>query len=244
MINIERSPKVPAYLASPEIQQYIEASILHLNDPVNNPKPEKPFSYRHSDLLDAFDRDFYSKCYLTEQSFSNSFIMDVEHFISKSERPDLIYSWTNLYPADHYSNMIKPRTTYPGGLLDCCDPNDNVEIEIIYNIALHTYEVDFQPRDAKNTKAVNTTALLNRIHNGHNSETNKATLSLRHAIDKKRTLVLTLIDEWRRAPDGSQEKANKKAELKGLLSRKASYTMLLRSIPAVIYNLPAAEFFD
>jgi hypothetical protein len=242
MINIEREAASPTSLNSLEIQQYINDAVNHLNDPDNVLRPEKPASYRTSDLLEAFDRNFHSKCYLTEEKFVNSWIMDVEHFIPQNERPDLAYEWTNLFPAAHYANMIKPRTTPNGGYLNPCDPLDDVESEIIYTLSNYGQDPNFEARNPLNTKAVNTSNLLLRVHNGHDYATKQATADLRHAIHKKHIDILNKIIEWQKAVDGSQEKFQAKRELKELLSRKYSYTMLSRSIPAV-RQLPA-DFFD
>lgn len=242
MINIQRQAESPASLNTQEIKDYILAAAIYLDDMVNNSKPKKPSSYRNSDLLEAFDNDFFSKCYLTESKFANSWIMDIEHFVPQSERLDLIYDWTNLFPAEHYSNMIKPRITPPGGYLNPCVPEDDVENDIVYTLSAYGHDPYFEARDINNQKAINTSNLLNRIHNGHNEETIKGTSNLRHAIQKKYIDILNKIIDWRSFADGSQEKVQTKRELKDLLSRKSSYTMLLRSIPAV-RQLPE-DFFD
>jgi hypothetical protein len=242
MINITRQGNSPASLNTPEIQQYIQEAIEYLNDPDNNPKPTKPASYRNSDLLEAFDRDFYSKCYLTEMKFINSWIMDIEHFIPQNEAADLVYEWNNLFPAEHYSNMIKPRITPPGGYLNPCDPNEDVETEILYTLSAYGDDPCFEAHDLDNPKAVNTCNLLNRIHNGHNDDTIKGTKQLRHSIHKKYIEVLNKIIEWRSHAENTQEKLQAKRELKDLISRKSSFTMLIRSMPAV-RQLPY-DFFD
>lgn len=233
MININRRIANPGSLLTAEIQQYIQDAVLYMNDPINNPKPNKPTSYRNSDLLEAFDEDFFSKCYLTEMKFANSWIMDIEHFIPQNERPDLVYEWTNLFPAEHYTNMIKPRSTPNGGYLNPCDPADDVENEIIYTLSLYGTDPYFEPLDNNNIKAVNTCNLLMRVHNGHDTTTQNATKNLRHSIQKKYIEVLNKIIEWKDHNDGTQEKVQAKRELKDLLSRKYSFTMLLRSMPAV-----------
>tara|TARA_B100000787_G_C16178705_1_gene290506 strand:+ start:1061 stop:1807 length:747 start_codon:yes stop_codon:yes gene_type:complete len=232
MININRQNNSPASLNTAEIRQYIQDAIGFLNNPTN-PKPTKPVSYRNSDLLDAFDDSFHSKCYLTELKFVNSYIMDIEHLIPQNERPDLVYEWSNLFPAEHYTNMIKPRTTPIGGYLDACEPTDNVEEAIIYTLSPYGYDPLFEPNDINCQKTKNTCDLLDRVHNGHNATTIKATQNLRHSIHKKYIDILLKINEWRGFPDGTQEKAQTKRELKGLISRKNSFTMLMRSMPAV-----------
>jgi len=242
MINIARNRNNPVSLSTKEIQSYIQDAILHLEDPDNNPKPEKPVSYRSSDLLSAFDRDFYSKCYLTEAKFINSWIMDIEHFEPQCERPDRIYDWNNLFPAEHYTNMLKPRRTPSGGYLNPCDPNDDVETEIVYTLSSRGYDPNFEAKNPNNIKAVNTSALLMRLHNGHNDDTKKGTEELRHGIHKKYIDILNKIIVWQSLPNDSQDKVQAKRELKDLLSRKASFTMLIRSMPAV-RQLPS-DFFD
>ncbi|MDR0442412.1 MAG: hypothetical protein LBH44_03295 [Treponema sp.] len=232
MINIVKT-EPPKSLDTPEIRDYIDNAIKYLDDPENLIKPDKPGTYRNSDLLEAFDRDFFSKCYLTEQKFENSWVMDIEHFIPQSERPDLIYEWNNLFPAEHHANMMKPRKTPNGGYLNPCDPGDDVENDIIYSLSAHGFDPDFIAKDNTNIKAVNTCNLLKRLHNGHDSYTNKVTKTLRHAIHKKYIEILKKIIEYQQHPSNSIQKFQTLRELRDYLSRKSSFTMLCRSIPAI-----------
>jgi hypothetical protein len=241
MINIDRAPVAPTFLADHRIRQYIIDAIAYMSNPLL-PEPKKPLSYRKSNLLEAFDRDFFSKCYLTEEKFPNSWIMDIEHFKPQNERPDLVYEWTNLFPAAHLANMIKPRSTPAGGLLDPSDPTDNVETEIQYALSSYGDTPSFGATDPANVRAVNTANLLNRVHNGHDKDSRKSTDTLRHVISKRYIEILHKIIEWERAAPASQEKFQAQTELKSLLSRRSSFTMLIRSIPAV-RTLPA-DFFD
>lgn len=68
------------------------------------------------------------------------------------------------------------------------------------------------------------------------------TCDLRHAISKNYDEILNKILEWNNASD-AQAKAQAEIELRGLLSRKSSYTKICRSIPAVIKHVPP-EFLD
>lgn len=242
MINMTRQLPGPTYLNTPEIQQYINAAVLYMNDPIANPKPVKPANYRGSDLLTAFDRDFHSKCYLTEQKYANSWSMDVEHFIPQVENPSLVYEWTNLFPASAAANSMKPRRTPQGGYLNPCDVADDVETEIICTLEALGENPRFSARNAANVKSVNTCILLNRLHHGHDENTKQLTADLRHAISKKYDEILNKILEWNNAVD-AQAKAQAEMELRGLLSRKSSYTKICRSIPAVIRYVPPA-FLD
>ena len=233
MINVNRHPDAPTSLSTPEIKSYIQAVIQYLNSPEGKSKPKKPASYRSSDLLEAFDRDFYAKCYLTEQKYVNADAMDVEHFAPQNESPHLAYEWSNLFPAEHYSNMIKPRKTPEGGYLNPCNPNDDVENDIVYTLSSYGDDPCFLPREDSNTKAVNTCNLLDRVHNGHDETTQGGTKALRHAIHRKYIDILNMIVAFRSCENGTQEQFQLKRELKDMLSRKSSFTMLIRSIPAV-----------
>ena len=107
MINITRSKNIPKSLQQPEIKAYLDG-LANYKLGILKEKPKPPISYRNSDIIEAFDKQFYAKCYLTEEKFTNSHITDIEHFISKSEDETLRYEWTNLFPAEHNANMAKP----------------------------------------------------------------------------------------------------------------------------------------
>jgi hypothetical protein len=137
--------------------------------------------------------------------------------------------------------MLKPRKTPAGGYLNPCE--DDVEQEILYSLSVYGEKPYFEAKDTTNQKAVNTCDLLDKVHNGgQDKDTQQGTAQLRHAIQKKYMDILNKIIEWQGATEGSQEKLQAKRELKDLLSRKASFTMWLRSMPAV-RRLPS-EFFD
>ncbi len=243
MINITREPISPVSLQREEIQNYILEMAEYLEDSTNKVKPKPPTGYRDSDLLQAFDRNFFSKCYLTEKWFASSWAMDVEHFEGKNDKPELRFEWTNLFPADHIANMIKPRNTPDGGYLNPCNETDDVEKGILYSLSTMGEAPKFEPLDPNNVKAQNTCDLLDRVHNGHDENTKNSTKDLRHAIQKKYNEVLLKIIDWQRHPENSPLKHQAARELKEMLSKKASYTMLIRSMPSVQYCIPK-DFLD
>jgi len=234
MINVTRDADEPSSLQSLNIQNYILEVQAHLADPENIAKPLVSESYRNSDLLEAFDRCFHQKCYLTEKKFPNSWCMDVEHFVGQSENPALIYEWKNLYPADHKYNNMKPRRTPVGGYLDPCEPLEDVEKDIRYTVGVGGLEPGFEPKDPANIKAVNTSNLLNRLHKGHDEKTIKSTAEIRHEIYKKYDLINNLLIDWLAAPAGSDIKYQYQQQLRSHLSRHSSFTMLMRSMVGVI----------
>lgn len=260
MININRPQQSPTSLQTQVVRDYLDeladwktayANQLaaHGIDP-NIPKPNSKFepqnkpNYRNSDLLAAFDEHFFAKCYLTEQKFESSYEMDVEHFFSKGEHPELRYEWSNLYPAAHDANMMKPRITPLDGYLDPCDPNDDVENEIQYDLSFGGEECFFAARNPANLKAVNTVNLLSRIHNGHDYESKTKTKGLRIAIFKKKYDLIKLIEDWRYAIMNEDESETFRIsnKIKKMLSRKSDFTMFLRST-RMAQRLPP-EFFD
>lgn len=241
MINIIREETAPASLETQEIKDYLDALALHKEDSIN-PEPNKP-AYRNADLLEAFDRCFFKKCYLTEKKFDSSWEMDVEHFVSKTENPALRYTWSNLFPADHDANMMKPRNTPEGGYLNPCHPDNDVEKDIFYLLTTDGTTINFKSRDPQNIKANNTASLLKRLHNGHDYNSTKKTEGLRNAIRKKTRNILSLIVKWQSLDNGTIEKEQVAFELKSILSRKSSYTMFCRSMPEVIHYVPI-DFLD
>ena len=237
-------------LSNAGIKQYLDDLEAYKEDQELPPeqqtlkKPKCNEAYRNADLFEAFDDCFLKKCYLTEQAFFSSWSMDVEHFIPQIERPDLKYEWTNLYPASHDANIMKPRNTPAGGYLNPCEPNDDVESDILYFLDYENDAVHFKAADSTKMKAVNTALLLQKLYNGDTPETRRKTVELRNAIHKRYVKILELIDDWRESREANNVQIMFETErkLKFYLSRRASFTMIMRSIKAV-KRLPA-DFFD
>lgn len=244
MINIERPEQSPKSLQSQAVQDYLDNVEAWKNDPTL-PKPDKMPDYRNSDLIEAFDDCFFAKCYLTEKKFVSSYEMDVEHFLPKNEFPELRYAWSNLYPADHDANMMKPRLIPEGGYLDPCNAVDDVENDLFYWLDFGGRTCHFEATNKENIKAVNTAQLLHRVHNGHDTSSQLKTGGLRKALFDKRDEVNKTIINWLSAKsNGNTFEEMKQARLlKRLLSRTASFTMLIRSTAAVKQHVPQ-DFLD
>jgi hypothetical protein len=246
MINITRG-KRPDSLDNPDIKTYLEEVVaynyLSEEDRKNATLPRGGISYRNSDVLEAFDRDFYSKCYLTEQKYQSAYSMDIEHFRSKAfgQFPELKYEWTNLYPCSHDANMSKPRIEPTGSYLDPCDSNDDVEKEIVYSLEMGGVAF-FHVLNNDNIKAINTCKLLDKIHNGTDDYSRKKTAELRFLINKKEREVLDLIMEYLNEKD-NEDKIRVSRKIKNILSRKSDFTMLLRSLSSVRKYVPE-DFLD
>ncbi len=246
MINVTRGPR-PTSLDRAEIREYLgqiaDYNLLDEEAKKNVPKPDAG-AYRNSDVLNAFDRDFYSKCYLTEQKYANSWAMDVEHFKSKAfgQFPELKYDWDNLYPCSHDANVLKPKKDPIDGYLDPCNPKDNVEKDIVYTLGLGGVAF-FDPLDNSNIKAKNTASLLDKVHNGLDFDSKQKTAELRLLITKKAEDVKEAIMAWLHVRGDLQEEIRASRKIKNLLSRKSDFTMLLRSLDCVRKYVPA-DFLD
>lgn len=244
MINVTRGPR-PTSLDRAEIREYLEqVAAYNLLDEIEKDRTKQPNAgdYRNNDVLDAFDRDFYSKCYLTEEKFPNSYSMEVEHFKSKSfgQSPELKYEWSNLYPCTHDANSLKPKKDPEGSYLDPCDINDDVEKDILYDLLFDGIAC-FGVHDDTNIKAKNTVKLLDKVHNGTDYASKQKTKRLRHLIAKRAWELVNLISKWS-FEDNLEEKFKYGNRIKLILSRKSDFTMLLRSIESVKYLPP--DFLD
>ncbi|MBD2703068.1 hypothetical protein IC229_20645 [Spirosoma sp. BT702] len=196
------------------------------------PSLASQISYRSSDVIDVLHQVFNGKCYLTEKVFDSPKEMEIDHFLTQHERPDLKYEWKNLYAIDQKANKKKPKTTPEGGYLDPCNPDDDVEREIIYIVEFGGNAL-FKARDSSNQKAVNTANLLNHLHK-----------DLKPAVKDKHHEVVNAVAEWHTAKVlcNQREELEKELLIKKLLSRDSHFTMLMRSIKA-IQSLPT-DFFD
>lgn len=250
MISLQR-PSEPASLSTPEMRQYLddcaqyEADCAAAPDPAAVPKPAKPGDYRNSDVLRAFDTHFFSKCYLTEQWHGSSWEMDVDHFVPVNQDPMLKYEWSNLFPAAHKANMMRPRQWPEGGLLDPC--RDEVEARLLATIGPNGQTPQFEAADLTDQAANNTAALLNMLHNGKAGDENSRmnTRHLRVTIAEQYDRVLHAIIRFQNAErsGSAQQQAIARRSLQQLLSRQAPFTQLTRAMYAVVEFVPA-ELLD
>ncbi|HEX8530320.1 MAG TPA: hypothetical protein VF646_09870, partial [Cytophagales bacterium] len=120
-------------------------------------------------------------------------------------------------------------------------------------IVCHVYpgghKINFYALNPGNDKARNTAELLNTLHQGRKGDQDsiQKVKQLRSLIRKKCQKVQDNICDWLHAEKigDEQEAKRRKEELKKLLSRKAAFTMIVRSMSVVKRCcLPPTEFFD
>lgn len=84
-------------------------------------------NYRDPIVVQQLKKDFFSKCYLCEQTdFGN---VNVEHFVPHlNQSEELRIDWENLYYACSHCNGIKGHRH--NELLNCCDQSHKVDTSI------------------------------------------------------------------------------------------------------------------
>lgn len=188
-------------------------------------------TWRSEDTLDALFEDFEGKCYICEcVCTANTF--DVDHFHPRSEGGGE-YVWSNLHPACNWCNNGRPR--WKGPMLDPANPDHDVQSDILYDLADIGHELvpQFSSRDPEDELAFRTVEQLNHIHQRKNPKG----ASLRQSITMVGFRFLKDYIAWKESHT-SEEKQRLEAKLKIILSRRAPFTMLIRSLaPGDVHRL-------
>lgn len=127
------------------------------------PECTKQTGYNTEEIVNVLEEIFYGKCYLCEQSPLSD--PEIEHFYPHSVDKSKKYEWTNLYYACSRCNSIKG--TAHTNLLDCCNPEINIDKLIELSITAH-YDEDILAtplEDAPSDQTLNTVNLLKRCYN-------------------------------------------------------------------------------
>jgi len=195
--------------------------------------PDVGNDWRNEETLKALGIVFRNKCYICEKKESSPEQFEVDHFITQNEDDSLKYEWSNLYLCCSDCNGSRKKKTPIGGYLDPCDPNDDVETEIVYHLPAYEYNQPVFAASSQNPsdKVKNTIAQLNKCHYG-SRKTKMKFESFRKTIAKHVTKLLALIIEKRNAVDNKNpiEIASKETQIQQMLAENAPFTMLMRSV--------------
>ena len=118
--------------------------------------------YKCGDVLNRLKDDFKNKCYICETKEPTN--INVEHFKSHSENPDLKFDWNNLFLACGHCNNTKLDKF--DNLLDCTNLNDKIESQLKYffnPFPLEKVAIETANDDEKSTATKN---LLLAVFNG------------------------------------------------------------------------------
>lgn len=209
MIDVERSVVPPASLA-------------------------RQTSCGERDVLEALHHDFLGKCYLCERRLSIGEIQ-VEHRRPRALWPEGTYHWPNLFPACAFCNGRRSRSYPDVGLLS---PGEGVERRIV-QIAQVAHmgtvlECQFVAVDPSDAAAVVTAEELQRLHSTQEASSARARYATRDLLDTIHDHYLEKVHpvelQVRRARKRGQADALAEAALMNVLSRRAPFTMLMRSL--------------
>ncbi|MGB1249943.1 MAG: hypothetical protein ACPG8W_04870 [Candidatus Promineifilaceae bacterium] len=181
-------------------------------------------------VYNALEELFHNKCYLCETWRDSATNFQIEHFHPHKGDASLKYNWDNLFLAcGDTCNQYKSTQI---DILNPCDPNHNVEEDICYVLTPIDYEPKFSATDSSNILAANTSELLEHLHHGKRDWKSKSkTRSLRNAIRRRTTELLTATKSYYQADNRGDESAKQLAlnRIADIVSRKAPFTMLMRS---------------
>lgn len=190
--------------------------------------------YDGGDVREALHQDFLRKCYLCEeQVLLGGF--QVEHRIPKANGGPK-FQWDNLFPSCARCNGRRRRKKPPvGGLLS---PGEGVEKRLVQRAIPSGIDLafDFAAVDQTDSRAVNTAKELARIHELEAGEqttenTEFALRDLQREIhDQYIGRVFPLELKVRRGRRDGDVDPSVEEELRRMLSRKARFTMLMRSL--------------
>ncbi|AUX30535.1 MULTISPECIES: HNH endonuclease [Sorangium] len=200
-------------------------------------------SHTGADVLEALHCVFLGKCYLCETPVALG-TFEVDHRRPRADErfAHLICAWDNLFPTcATFDCNQRRRKSYPnGGLLD---PGQGVELRIlqridgVVSVSLRksgTVDIVFRAADPNDLAAVNTAEELDRIHNGTRSSAIHKVNALRRAILEHVSSVN--MEVYRLVSVSASPTADpavldeQRRRVQALVSRRAPYAMLVRSV--------------
>lgn len=198
--------------------------------------------YDGLDVKQALHRVFLGKCYLCETHVEAG-TLSIDHRRPQGDRSERRHDWENLFPTCYVHNCNGRRLKkYPdGGLLDPSKGEVEGRLRQDYGgmpsrvlaSAQCNSQIHFEAVAAEDAAARNTAIELDRIHNGTGSYDNAqlTAIALQRSISMR---VLEVAERVRKLDtarlEASAEVAQARLELQILFSRRAPYTMLVRSV--------------
>jgi len=195
-------------------------------------KPAVGTDWRSDEVMFALGAVFKNKCYICERYDSTVHNFSVDHFIPQNVDEDLKYEWSNLYLCCMNCNGGREKKFPLDGLLDPCNPSDDVESEIIYKIEPFFHEPKFLPAKSSPTKKVeNTINMLTKAHYG-SAQTSIKCAAVRNLISRCATEMFFYLNELNKAKQNGDKNAENDARfsLERMISYEAPFTMLMRYI--------------
>lgn len=186
------------------------------------------------DVRQALARDFHHKCYLCERRLKRG-ETEVDHRIPRSVWQEGKLEWRNLFPACRYCNLRR-NGRYPSeGLIS---PGEDVEGRLSQRVLTSedglSVECEFRAKRLGDHAAMRTAEELRHVHSSETATTGRASMATQELLDEIHDHYYYVLypQEMKvlrgRRRDERDEDAE--AELRRLLSRRAPFTMLMRSL--------------
>jgi HNH endonuclease len=189
------------------------------------------------DVRQALARDFHYKCYLCERHLKSG-EAEVDHRIPRSVWQEGTLEWRNLYPACRYCNLRRNgrKPPYPSeGLIS---PGEDVEGRLSQRVLTSedgvSVECEFRARRLGDHTAMRTAEELGHVHSSDTATTGRASMAAQELLDEIHDhyyyRLYPLEMRVLRGRQRDEPEADAEAELSRLLSRRAPFTMLMRSL--------------
>jgi len=200
--------------------------------------------YDGKDVYDKLKEIFYDKCYICETKKPQD--INIEHFDAHQKNSAKRMSWSNLYFVCSRCNNIKGAVF--NDLLDCCDPNTNVFLELKHMPPASPNAIDFDISAVGNSpKSQRTAELLKLVFNNDKTVNKGITAAyLREKVFDQIILMQPLIIEYFKQTTTAIRKKELLEQMKLLISREAPYSAFTRQIilhDSILYPL-LANFMD
>lgn len=208
--------------------------------------PESLATKQRWDAMDvrrALAHDFLEKCYLCERPVTLG-ETEVEHRIPRALWNGGEFDWNNLFPSCRYCNMRRP-AYHPDGLVS---PGEGVEVRVSQRARVGDDGVSvacaFSARRLGDLQALRTAEELSHIHSIETATTGRAAAAAKELLDEIHDHYYYAVypREMRvlRGRVRNERRPKDETELQQLLSRRAPFTMLMRSM----VHPSLADLFD
>ena len=191
--------------------------------------------YRSGEVVARLVADFYGKCYICETKPVTD--PEVEHLHPHKGGAFLErkYDWENLFYSCRHCNMVKARSVYDEGIIDCCkrDPEDALEQ------CLEGDAVLVGVKDPADAEAVRTAQLIEEVFNSDRTELrSQASAARMDLLQTRMNALYSKLGEYHANPNDPFAKRS----IVALLSREEAFAGFTRQyVRSRIKDYPELE---
>jgi len=184
-------------------------------------------TYRCEGVIQRLKAEFHDKCYICEQRALTA--INVEHFRPHMQNIDRKFDWSNLfYSCSHCNNLKNANYQY---ILDCTDPNADINNKIKHRIGYMPKEVVKLEATSDDFETLETLDLLNAVYNGAHTETKDIEASnLRDKILEEINVFNKLLHDWIKEPENGELKNYLDMQIRSRLGNHSEFASFKRSM--------------